>query len=112
MKQLIFSFTAPLHQDEHGSVRVVGSRVTLDTIAGAFKKGATAEQIQDSFPSLSLPQIYGVIAYYLANESEVEDYLHERQAEAEELRQEIESQPQYDEFRKKLRSRRDQLITA
>jgi uncharacterized protein (DUF433 family) len=110
MKQLTFAQDAPLYQDEHGSVRVVGSRVTLDTVVGNFKRGATAEQIQDSFPSLTLRDIYGTIYYYLSHENEVEDYLRERQAEADELRQQLESQPQYQEFREKIRQRRAGLV--
>lgn len=110
MKQLTFDQTAPLHQDETGTVRVIGSRVTLDTLIAAFKKGGTAEQIQDSFPSLSLRQIYGAIAYYLDHEGEVEDYSRERQAEAEAIRQQIESEPQYHEFREKIRRRRAEQV--
>ncbi|PYP85878.1 MAG: hypothetical protein DMF61_15060 [Blastocatellia bacterium AA13] len=95
-----------------GSVRIMGSRVTLDTLVAAFKKGNTAEQIQDSFPSLSLRQIYGAIAYYLDHQEDVEAYLEERQTEADAIRREIESQPQYSEFREKLRRRRAELIDA
>lgn len=104
-----FTQNVPLSQDEHGTVCVTGSRVTLDTIVGNFKRGATAEQIQDSFPSLSLREIYGAIYYYLDHEDEVENYLQERQAEAEQIRQEIESQPQYQEFRERIRQRRATL---
>ena len=93
-------------------MRVGGSRVTLDTLVAAFKRGATAEQIQDSFPSLSLRQIYGVISYYLDHEDEVNGYLGERQAEAEAIRLQIESRPQYKEFREKIRRRRAELIDA
>ena len=95
-----------------GSVRIMGSRVTLDTLVAAFKKGNTAEQIQDSFPSLSLRQIYGAIAYYLDHQEDDEAYLEERQTEADAIRREIESQPQYSEFREKLRRRRAELIDA
>ena len=112
MKQLTLSQIVPLHQDEMGSVRIMGSRVTLDTLVAAFKKGNTAEQIQDSFPSLSLRQIYGAIAYYLDHQEDVEAYLEERQTEADAIRREIESQPQYSEFREKLRRRRAELIDA
>jgi uncharacterized protein (DUF433 family) len=112
VKQLTFNQTAPLHQDETGTVRVTGSRVTLDTLVAAFKKGATAEQIQDSFPSLSLRQIYGVIAFYLDHQDDVEAYLKERRAEAEAIRKEIEGQPQYKEFRERIRRRRAELIGA
>ncbi|MBO0859404.1 MAG: hypothetical protein J2P21_13165 [Chloracidobacterium sp.] len=51
MRQLTFTQTVPLNQDADGSVRVSGSRITLDTLVAAFKKGATAEQVRDSFPS-------------------------------------------------------------
>ena len=112
MKQRTFTIAAPLQQDEHGAVRVAGSRLTLDTVVGAFKRGATAEQIQDSFPSLSLCEIYAVIAYYLAFQNEVEDYLRERQTEAAELQREVESRPQYQAFRERLRTRRAQLLAA
>jgi uncharacterized protein (DUF433 family) len=110
VNKLTFDQTAPLHQDETGTVRVIGSRVTLDTLVAAFNKGGTAEQIQDSFPSLSLRQIYGAIAYYLDHQGEVEDYLRERQAEAEAIREQIESEPQYHEFREKIRRRRAEQV--
>ena len=112
MTQLTFSQTVPLHQDETGTARVTGSRVTLDTLVAAFKKGNTAEQIQDSFPSLALRQIYGAIAYYLDHQDDVEAYLEERQTEAEAIRRQIESQPKYTEFREKIRRRRAELIDA
>lgn len=112
MKQLNFSQTVPLNQDADGTVRVTDSRVTLDTLVAIFKKGATAEQIQDSFPSLTLRQIYGAIFYYLDHQAEVEEYLNERQAEAEAIRRQIESRPEYNEFREKMRQRRAQLIEA
>jgi hypothetical protein len=35
----------PLHTDADGVVRVAGTRVTLDTVVGAFEAGATAEEI-------------------------------------------------------------------
>ena len=49
--------STPLAQDKDGAVRVTGSRVTLDSLVHAFDEGATAEQIQDSFPSLTLREI-------------------------------------------------------
>ncbi len=112
MRQLTFTQTAPLNQDADGAVRVTGSRITLDTLVAAFKKGATAEQIQDSFPSLSLRQIYGAIFYYLDHQADVEEYLKERQDEADAIRREIESRPEYAEFRERLRQRRAELIEA
>ena len=112
MIQLTLTQTTPLIQEADGTVRITGSRVTLDTIIGAFQKGATAEQIQDSFPSLSLAQIYGAIAYYLNHEADVESYLRERRAEAESIKHEIESQQDTAGFRARIRARRAQLVKS
>ncbi len=110
MTHLTFTQIVPLTQDADGTVRVTGSRVTLDTVVSAFKRGNTAEQIQDSFPSLTLSQIYGVIAWYIDHQDEAEEYLKERQTEADAIRQEIEGEPKYAEFRETIRRRRAQLI--
>jgi len=112
MIQLTLTQTTPLMQEANGTVRISGSRVTLDTIIGAFQKGATAEQIQDSFPSLSLAQIYGAIAYYLNHEADVETYLRERRAEAESIKHEIESQQDTAGFRARIRARRALLVES
>ena len=104
-----FPQTVPLHEDSYGSVRVIGSRITLDTIVGCFKMGDTAEDIQDGFPSLSLAQINAVIGWYLKNRAEVDEYLREREVEAEKLRREIESRPESIAFKARLRSRIEQL---
>jgi len=112
MKQFDFTQKAPLNQDSEGTVRLSGSRVTFDTLVAAFKRGCTAEQIHDSFPSLSLAQIYGAIAWYLNHQADADDYLREREHEAQAIRQEIESQPEQAAFRETMRQRREQLIKS
>ena len=112
MIQLTLTQTTPLIQEADGTVRITGFRVTLDTIIGAFQKGASAEQIQDSFPSLSLAQIYGAIAYYLNHEADVETCLGERRAEAESIKHEIENQQDTAGFRARIRARRAQLVKS
>ena len=44
----------PLYSDADGVLRVRGSRVTLDIVPAAFADGATAEEIAQQYPSLSL----------------------------------------------------------
>jgi hypothetical protein len=56
---------------------VSDTRVSLDSIVYAFLNGQTAEGIAQSFPALSLEQVYGAITFYLAHRSEVEAYLRE-----------------------------------
>jgi uncharacterized protein (DUF433 family) len=54
---------------------VAGSRVSLDSIVYAFLDGQSAESIAQSFPVLTLEQVYGAIAFYLANRPEIDSYL-------------------------------------
>ena len=96
---------APLASWEDGSIRIGSSRVTLDTVVHEFKRGATAEQIQDDFPTLSLREIYGAISYYLEHEEQVEAYLRKRDQEADQIRREIEDRPRADALRRRIRER-------
>lgn len=54
---------------------IAGSRVSLDSVVYAFLAGQTPESIAQSFPVLSLEQVYGAITFYLAHRDEVDDYL-------------------------------------
>ena len=106
-----FDFTdSPLHQDNRGVIRVIGSRITLDTLVGTYKRGDTLEEIHEGFPSLSLAQINGVITWYLNHTAEADEYLAKVDAEAEELRKRIQSEPRYKELDELLKRRREQLI--
>jgi uncharacterized protein (DUF433 family) len=76
----------PLTIDSEGVARIGKTRVTLDTVVVAFMEGATAEEIAQQYPSLSLSDIYSVIGYYLRKRSEVDKYLRQRQKQAELIR--------------------------
>jgi len=97
--------TAPLTLWEDGSIRVGSSRVTLDSVVHEFIQGATAEQIQDDFPSLSLREIYGAISYYLEHEDRVSEYLRRREEEAGRVRAETEDRPRIEALRRRVRER-------
>jgi hypothetical protein len=51
----------PLRLDADGILRVGGTRVTLDSVIGAYEAGATAEAIATQYDSLSLRDVYGAI---------------------------------------------------
>ena len=102
--------TVPLTMGEDGTIRITGSRVTLDCVIDEFKRGATAEQIQDDFPSLTLRQVYGTIAYYLEHTETVEEYLREQDEAAEATRRWLESQQDTTVLRERIRQRRSQLV--
>ena len=54
---------------------VEDTRISLDSIVCAFQQGLSPESIVRSFPLLTLEQIYGAIAFYLANRAEIDAYL-------------------------------------
>ena len=70
-----------------GVYRLAGTCVSLDSIVYAFWRGQTAESIAQSFPVLTLEQVYGALTFYLANKSKVDAYLEEAEAEFEALRE-------------------------
>ncbi len=76
----------PLEMDREGVLRVFGTRVTLDTVISAFDRGATPEEIASQYPTVPLPDIYAVIAYYLSRRDGVEAYLNQRRQQAAEVR--------------------------
>ena len=70
-----------------GAYRMSGTRVSLDSIVYSFLRGAAPESIAQSFPSLTLEDVYGAFAYYLAHQAEIDAYLQEGEREFEALRQ-------------------------
>lgn len=71
-----------------GGHRVAGSRVSLDSIVYAFWNGESPESIAEAFPVLTLEQVYGAIAFYLAHREEVDAGLHAAREEAASRREE------------------------
>lgn len=105
MVSLEETISTPLVVTEEGTIRVKGSRVSLDSIIHHFKLGATAEQIVQSFPSLSLGDVYSTIAYYLTHRQQIEEYLQQQETEADALQEQLESSPSYQGEIAELRSR-------
>src|SRR5260370_840065 len=70
------SMTEYIEQRE-GGYYVAGTRVSLDSLVYAFHVGESPETIQQQFPSLSLEQVYGAIAFYLGHQAEVDTNIRE-----------------------------------
>lgn len=98
----------PLERDATGAIRVEHTRVTLDSVVLAFREGASAEEIAERYPAISLGAVYAAITFYLQNQSELDAYLEQRASEAEQLRGKIESRPEAKQFRERLLARRHQ----
>ena len=65
---------------------VLGSRVSLDSVVYGFLSGESPETILENFPTLSLEQICGAIAFYLANQPKIDEYLKGKREACEEAR--------------------------
>ncbi len=69
----------PYIEKREGSYWIPDTRISLDSIVYAFLNGQTAESIAQSFPNLTLEQVYGAITFYLANRQEIDSYLDQAQ---------------------------------
>jgi uncharacterized protein (DUF433 family) len=76
-----------LRKTKEGVIRIGDTRVSIDSVIIAFKRGAEPESIQRSFDRLTLAEVYSVISYYLNNRDELDEYLATREKQFEEMRE-------------------------
>lgn len=100
------SVVVPLREDPAGVFRVGNSRVLLELVIRAFQRGETPEGIVQSYDTLSLPDVYAVVGYYLAKPGPIDEYLRQRDVAAAQTREKIEAaQPSRDDLRERLMAR-------
>src|SRR5690242_18111487 len=97
----------PMRTDEHGKIRIGNTNVLLELVIHAFQAGETPEEIVDSYSSLQLADVYAVITYYLSHRAEVNAYIREANAQAEQIQRQIEAEysPETLALRARLRAR-------
>ena len=66
---------------------IAETRISLDSVVYSFLNGESPESIAQNFPLLCLEQVYGAIAFYLANRELVDAYLETGEAEFQQLQQ-------------------------
>ena len=101
-----FDAQPPPLEDENGVIRIVGTRVQLETIVSAFELGATPEELVQNYPTLELPAVYSILAYVLQNTERVSTYMARRRAEADVLKAEIQQRFPSLGFRQRMLERR------
>lgn len=84
------SLPIPLRTGADGVIRVAETRVTLLSLVEDYLQGATAEEIAEHFPSVSLADVYASLSYYLRNRPEIDAALTRHRQEAARLRTESE----------------------
>ena len=92
-------------EQRNGGYYVQGTRVSLDSVVYAFLRGESSDGIAESFPALTLEQVYGAIAFYLAHRETIDQYLEAGKAEFARLREE--SRRKYPQLYAKLDAARE-----
>ena len=91
-----------LQTDESGLIRLAGHRIGLEDVLHFFNEGSSPEMIVGQFPTVPLPLIYKVIAFYLENREKVDKYVAQERAAVERHRAAAPSGPDMDELRRRL----------
>lgn len=97
-------------EERNGNYYVAGTRISLDSIVHAFRRGESPETICQNFELLRLEDIYGAIAYYLGNQAHIDAYLIRQNEKWVEGRRNAEPLPA--NLRERLMRARDELHTA
>jgi uncharacterized protein (DUF433 family) len=92
--------------ERDGVIRVGSTRVSLESVLVAFNQGSTPEEIVEQYPSISLPDVFAVIAYYLQNRSQLDSYLAEQRNRRSQVERDLEVRYDVSGFRKRLLDRR------
>ena len=73
----------------------------------AFSRGATAEEIAQQYPSLSLSDVYSTISYYLQYQEEVDKYLEQGRKHAQGVKRENQKRFGQSSIRERLLARKE-----
>jgi uncharacterized protein (DUF433 family) len=66
-----------------GAYQIGDTGVSLDSLIYLFREGMSAESMVESYAALTLEQVHGTLAFYLANQKAIDAYLAEGQRAAE-----------------------------
>ena len=102
----------PLLASEDGTIRVAGTRVSLDSVLHHYEQGATAEEIALRFPALRLADIHSCLAYYLNHRDQIGEYLKRQRRQADDLQGLISTDPLQQQGMARLRERIQQRLAA
>ena len=97
-------------EQRDGNYYVARTRISLDSIVHAFRRGEAPETICQNFELLGLEEVYGAIAYYLANQADIDVYMIRQNEKWAEGRRNAEPLPA--NLRERLMRARDELHTT
>lgn len=89
-----------------GEIRLTGHRIGLFDVVIFYNEGYSPEMLHEQFPTLPLPLIHKVIAFYLENRAEVDAYVARKQAAIDHLRANATESPALRRLREELQARK------
>jgi len=78
MIEMPVTINVPIYMNEHGTIRVNGTRIPLQNIIVLFNRNETPEQIHRAFDTVPVVAIYAIIAWYLDHREMVDVYVAEQ----------------------------------
>jgi uncharacterized protein (DUF433 family) len=90
MSRVLEPIAVPLQDDGHGGLRVGQTRVSLESVWHLHQQGASPTEIVQAFDTLDLADVYVVLGWALRHPEDVDAYLKQRDAEATQLRRQLE----------------------
>jgi uncharacterized protein (DUF433 family) len=109
--QRLLKFSAtpvPVAITPEGRALVGGTRIPLETVVFCFNEGATAEEIFQRYPALTLADIYAVLGFYLNHKTEVDEFLQNARLKGQATREALKTQSETAEIRARLLARTKQ----
>jgi uncharacterized protein (DUF433 family) len=95
-----------LEKDEKGIVRIQNSRIKVKHLAGYYRYyGYSVEYLHDQFPHLPKAAIYSAMAYYFANQWEIDAEMDASAKYAEEMMEKLDSP----DLKAKIRARWEEM---
>jgi len=76
-------------EQREGGYWIAHKRVSLDSIVYEFLNGTSPEEIANNFPLVTLEEVYGAIAFYLANREMIDRYLQQEEVQFAQLQQSL-----------------------
>lgn len=99
--------------DERGVAYVSATKLKVADVAVASERwGMTAREVQESYPRLTLAQVYAALAYYYDHKGEMDAQIARDEAEAERLRAQNPNPLSRAQFEERLRARGQEDRTA
>jgi uncharacterized protein (DUF433 family) len=95
-----------LHFGEYGEIFLAGHRITLYHVIKEYQDSRSAETLAATYPTLPLALVHKVIAFYLENQAEVDQYVEQTRAEIERQAAVAPQGPSLAELKQRLEAKR------